>query len=82
MKITLYGKAGDAYTVAFKNFLRMAEVPFEFKDITKDKEARDHTKTLYEGRLKSPTLFVDDIVYKTPTSDEFNRIMQNLHLKG
>tara|TARA_R110002072_G_scaffold109335_7_gene236631 strand:- start:13825 stop:14073 length:249 start_codon:yes stop_codon:yes gene_type:complete len=82
MKITLYGKQGHAHTVAFKNFLRMAEVVFDYKDISKDEEAKSHTRDLYEGQLKFPTLFVDDEVYLTPTSDDFNNIMEDLKLRG
>jgi glutaredoxin len=82
MKIVLYGKQGHAHTVAFKNFLRMGEIPFEYKDILKDEEAKIHTRELYNGQVKVPTLFVDDAVYLVPTSDEFNKIMENLMLKG
>ena len=82
MKITLYGKQGHAHTVAFKNFLRTSDVEFHYIDASKDQEAKAHTKELYDGALKFPTLFVDDEVYLTPTSDEFNRIMKNLNLRG
>ncbi len=82
MKITLYGKQGHAHTVAFKNFLRTSDVDFEYVDVLKSEEARAHTKELYEGVLKFPTLFVDDEVYLTPTSDEFNNIMKDLKLRG
>ncbi len=82
MKITLYGKKGHAHTVAYKNFLRMAEIPFEYKDIMVDEEAKTHTKELYDGAIKVPTLFVDDEVYKTPTSDTFNKVMKDLKLRG
>jgi len=82
MKITLYGKKGHAYTVAFRNFLRMAEVPFDYKDIMQDLEAKRHTLEIYEGALKVPTLIVDDEIYKTPSTDNFNKIMQNLKLRG
>jgi glutaredoxin len=82
MKICLYGKQGHAHTVAFKNFLRMGEIPFEYKDVLKDETAKMHTKELYSGQVKVPTLFVDDKIYLVPTSDEFNKIMENLMLKG
>jgi glutaredoxin len=82
MKITLYGKQGHAHTVAFKNFLRTSDVDFEYVDVLKSEEAREHTKELYEGMLKFPTLFVNDEVYLTPTSDEFNNIMKDLKLRG
>ena len=82
MKITLYGKKGHAHTVAFKNFLRMAEIPFEYKDIMLDEEAKLHTQQLYDGAIKYPTLFVDDEVFKTPTSDTFNKVMKDLKLRG
>jgi len=82
MEITIYGKKGHAHTVAFKNFLRMADIDFVYKDIEKDKEARDHTKKLYEGDLKYPTLIVDDEIYKTPSSDTFNKVMKDLKLRG
>lgn len=82
MKIVLYGRQGHAHTVAFKNFLRMAEVPFEYKDISKDLAAKEHTKELYEGQLKYPTLFVDEEVYLTPTSEVFNNVMKELKLRG
>lgn len=82
MKITLYGKQGHAHTVAFKNFLRMAEVPFDYLDIAKDEHAKAHTKELYDGQLKYPTLFVDEAIYLTPTSDDFNSIMKDLKLRG
>lgn len=82
MKITLYGKQGHAHTVAFKNFLRIAEVPFEYKDVLKDVAAKEHTKELYNGQLKFPTLFVNDQVYLTPTTDDFNKIMKELNLRA
>ncbi len=82
MKITLYGKQGHAHTVAFKNFLRMAEISFDYKDVTKDESAKLHTRDLYDGQLKFPTLFVDDEIHLTPTSDDFNRIMKDLKLRG
>ncbi len=82
MKITLYGKKGHAYTVAFKNFLRMAEVPFDYRDISEDLEAKSHTLEIYDGLLKVPTLIVDDEIHKTPSTDSFNKIMQNLKLRG
>ncbi len=82
MKITLYGRKGHAHTVAFKNFLRMAEVSFQYKDVLMDQEAKEHTKRLYEGQLKFPTLFVDEKVYLTPSSDDFNSIMKELNLRG
>ena len=82
LKIVLYGKQGHAYTVAFKNFLNSTEVPYIYKDILKDAEARKHTKKLYNGSLKFPTLFVNDDVYLTPTTEEFNKIMQDLKLRA
>ena len=53
-----------------------------YKDIFKDEHAKSHTKSLYEGQLKFPTLFVDDAIYLTPSSDEFNSIMKDLKLRG
>jgi glutaredoxin len=82
MKITLYGKQGHAHTVAFKNFLRTSDVDFEYIDVMKSPEAKEHTRTLYDGALKFPTLFVEDAVYLAPTSDEFNTIMKDLKLRG
>jgi len=82
MKIIIYGKKGHAHTVAFKNFLRMAEVPFEYKDLAVDEVAKAHTLEIYDGILKLPTLIVDGEIYKTPTTDGFNKIMQNLKLRG
>ena len=82
MKITLYGKQGHAYTVAFKNFLNSTDVPYIYKDISKDTAAREHSKELYGGVAKFPTLFVDDAVYLTPTTEEFNKIMQDLNLRA
>lgn len=82
MKITLYGKKGHAHTVAFKNFLKTSDVDFHFVDVLKNEEAKLHTKELYEGQLKYPTLFVDDKVYLTPSSDDFNKIMKDLKLRG
>lgn len=82
MKITLYGKKGHAYTVAFKNFLNSTDIPYIYKDISKDVEAREHSKELYGGVAKFPTLFVDDKVFLTPTTEEFNKIMQDLKLRA
>ena len=82
MKIKLYGRKGHAHTVAFKNFLRMAEIPFDYLDIAVDEAAKTHTRELYEGQLKYPTLFVDEETYLTPSSDDFNKIMKDLKLRG
>jgi glutaredoxin len=82
MKITLYGKKGHAYTVAFKNFLNSTDVPYIYKEVSKDEKAREHSKELYDGVLKYPTLFVNDDVYLTPSTDEFNKIMQDLKLRA
>jgi glutaredoxin len=80
MKIVLYGKQGQANTVVFKKILRMGEIPFTYKDILKDAAAKTHTKELYNGEVKVPTLLIDNIVHYT--SDDFNKIMENLMLKG
>ncbi len=82
MKIVLYGKQGHAYTVAFKNFLKSTDVDYVYKDVSKDMEAREHSKKLYNGAVKYPTLFVNDKVYLTPTTEEFNKIMQDLNLRA
>ena len=82
MKITIYGKKGHAFTVAFKNFLRMAEIDFDYRDLATDIEAQNHSKELYDGQIKFPTLIVDDEIYKTPTSDTFNKIMKDLRLRA
>ena len=82
MEITIYGKKGHAHTVAFKNFLRMAEIPFNYKDVYLDSEAKEHSKKLYDGAVKYPTLFVDEKVYLIPTSDDFNKIMKDLKLRA
>ena len=82
MKITLYGRKGHAYTVAFKNFLNSTEVPYSYKDVSTDAAAKAHTKELYNGAIKYPTLFVDDAIYRTPTTEEFNKIMQDLKLRA
>jgi glutaredoxin len=79
MKVVLYGKRGNAYSVAFKNYLKCTDVVFEYKDISIDEQASDHTKILYGGVLKVPTLFVNDQVYLTPTTDEFNSIIKKLN---
>ncbi|QCX38848.1 glutaredoxin [Aureibaculum algae] len=82
MEIIIYGKKGDAHTVAFKNFLRMAEIDFIYKNLAIDEEAIRHTKELYDGAVKYPTLIIDGEVYLTPTSDTFNKVMKELHLRG
>jgi glutaredoxin len=82
MKITLYGKQGHAYTVAYKNFLKSTNVPYIYKDVSKDAAAREHSKELYDGVVKFPTLFVDDAIYLTPSTEEFNKIMQDLKLRA
>lgn len=82
MEIIIYGKTGDAHTVAFKNFLRMAEIDFKYKNLAKDAAALSHTKELYDGEIKYPTLIVNEEVYLTPTSDTFNKVMKDLKLRG
>lgn len=82
MEIIIYGKKGDAHTVAFKNFLRMAEIDFKYKNLAKDEDAMAHTKELYDGHVKYPTLIVDEEVYLTPSSDTFNKVMKDLKLRG
>lgn len=82
MEIIIYGKKGDAHTVAFKNFLRMAEIDFTYKNLSDDEEATQHTKQLYDGAIKYPTLIVDGKIYLTPTSDTFNKVMKELKLRG
>ncbi|MEQ6124818.1 glutaredoxin [Pseudotenacibaculum sp. MALMAid0570] len=82
MKITLYGKQGHAHSVAFKNFLRTSDIDFHYVDVLKNEDAKQHTSELYEGQIKFPTLFVDDEIYLTPSSDDFNKIMKDLKLRG
>ena len=86
MSLMSYSWAQDT-TLSFENkTFTLADViirnNFEYKDIFKDEAAKFHTKSLYEGQLKFPTLFVDDAIYLTPSSDEFNSIMKDLKLRG
>ena len=83
MKIIIYGRKGHAHTVAFKNYLRMAEIPFTYKDVATDEEAKTtYKKNCMMEFLKYPTVFIDNNVYLTPTSDEFNNILKEASLKG
>ena len=81
MNIIIYGKKGHAHTVAFKNYLRMADMPFEYKDLAIDEEAKKHTRELYNGAIKIPTLIIDGQIHLTPTSDEFNKIIKEASIK-
>ena len=65
-----------------KNFLKSTEVALTYKDVSLDEDAKRHTKELYEGAIKYPTLIVEDDVYLTPTSETFNKVMQDLKLRG
>ncbi|MDP4989133.1 MAG: glutaredoxin [Polaribacter sp.] len=65
-----------------KNFLNSTDQPYVYKDVSKDIDAKEHSKKLYNGVVKYPTLFVDDQVYLTPTTEEFNKIMQDLKLRA
>lgn len=56
----------------------MADIDFNYKDIEHDLEAQNHLKVLFDGEIKFPTLIVDDEIYKTPSSDIFNKIMKEL----
>ena len=56
----------------------MGDIPFIYKDIMIDETAKNHTKELYGGMVKFPTLFVDDEVYLEPTTDVFNKVMRDL----
>ncbi|MGY0426722.1 MAG: glutaredoxin family protein [Polaribacter sp.] len=82
MKIILYGRKGHAYTIAFKNFLNSTDVPYIYKDVVLDEKAKKHSKELYGGVVKYPTLIVDDKVYLTPTTEDFNKIMLDLKLRA
>lgn len=53
MKITLYGKQGHAHTVAFKNFLRMAEVAFDYKTYLKMRKLNLTLEICMKGNLSS-----------------------------
>ncbi|APG64906.1 glutaredoxin [Tenacibaculum todarodis] len=81
MEVIIYGRKGHAHTVAFKNHLRMSDIPFVYKDVAVDAIAKKHTKELYNGILKYPTIIIDGEVYLTPTSDEFNKIIKEASLK-
>ena len=82
MKSTLYDKQGHAYTVAYKNFLNPTAVPYIYKDVSKGTQAREHSKKLYGVVVKFPTLFVDEVIYLTPTTDALNKVMQDLKLRA
>ena len=82
MKITLDHKQGHAYTVAYKIFLNSTDVPYTYRDVSKGASAREHSRGLYDGVVNFPTLFVDDAIYLTPTTEEFNQIMQELRLRA
>ena len=53
-----------------------------YKDIFSDENAKAHTLEIYDGALKLPTLIVDEEIFKTPSADDFNKIMQDLKLRG
>jgi hypothetical protein len=82
MKIVFFGKQGHAYSVVFKKFLNSTGVSYICKDVFKEAEAREHRKKLYDGVVKFSTLFLDDPIYLTPTTNEFNKIMQDLRLRA
>ncbi len=67
----IYGTEWCGDCTRSKKFLDENKIPYKWIDIEKNKEARNHTKQLNDGKTKVPTIiFEDESILVEPTNKE------------
>ena len=70
--VKVYGADWCPMTRKTRDHLQELGVEYEYVNVEKDEQASEWVKTQNEGKVKKPTLLVDDKVLRTPTNEELD----------
>lgn len=75
-KIELYGTDWCPKSSALRNYMQSKWLEFDDFNVETDTEANARVRTLYEGKLKFPTIMVGTDFIKNPTIPELNKFLK------
>lgn len=70
--VKVFGADWCPMTQRTRDHLQDRGVAYEYVNVERDSVALEWVKTLNGGKVKKPTLLVDDHVLRTPTNDELD----------
>ena len=73
--VKLFGAEWCAKTSNLRNYLQSRWIDFDYYDVESDEKAADELRALFNGKLKFPTVTIDEVVLKNPSISELRNEM-------
>ncbi|WP_192348588.1 glutaredoxin domain-containing protein [Algoriphagus sp. Y33] len=74
-KLELYGTDWCPKSAVLRNYMQSKWIEFDDFNVETDTEANTRIRTLYDGKLKFPTVMVDKDFIKNPTISQLNEFL-------
>jgi glutaredoxin len=75
-RLNLYGADWCTKTALLKNFLQSEWIEFDYHNVDLDEEAAEKVKSLFEGKLKFPTITHQNNFLKNPSIGELRAFLK------
>ena len=79
-KVEVYGTDWCGLTQTFRDDLSSASVPFEYRDIERDRDAEQQVTQMNGGKRKFPMVVIGDRALKNPAQEELDAVLSELGL--
>ncbi len=80
-KLKLYGADWCTKSSNIRNYLQSIWVEFEDYNVETDQEAEKYVRSLYDGKLKFPTITFGDRFLKNPTIKELDQFLEEVGIE-
>ena len=79
-KLQLYGTDWCPKSSALRNYMQSKWIEFDDFNVETNKEAEAKLRTLYDGKLKFPTVMVGTDFIKNPSIPQLNEFLKKHHI--
>ncbi len=76
--IDVFGAEWCTKTSGIRNYLQSQWLDFNYYDVETDKKAADRVRSFYNGKLKFPTVKINDTILKNPSIAELRMAIKDI----
>jgi len=77
-EIDVFGAEWCTKTSGLRNYLQSQWLEFNYYDVELDETAANKVRSFYNGKLKFPTVKINDTILKNPSIAELRTVLKDL----
>lgn len=81
IKLQLYGTDWCLKSAALRNYMQSKWIEFDDFNVETNAEAASKIRSLYDGKLKFPTIMAGSDFVKNPTVSELNEFLKKYNIE-